>query len=162
VLIVFEDIHWIDPSSRELLDRWVDRVRELRVLLIVTFRPEFQPPWAGQPHITSVALNRLDRREGSALVQAVAGNAALPDEVVAEIFERADGVPLFVEELTKAVLEAGERYGRIAVLAATPAPAFAVPATLNASLIARLDRLGSAGKEIAQIGAVLGREFSMN
>jgi len=160
VLIVFDDIHWIDPSSRELLDLWVDRVRELRVLLIVTFRPEFQPPWAGQPHITSVALNRLDRREGSALVQAVADNAALPDEVVAEIFERADGVPLFVEELTKAVLEAGERDGRIAVLAATPAPVLAVPATLNASLIARLDRLGSAGKEIAQMGAVLGREFS--
>jgi predicted ATPase/class 3 adenylate cyclase len=159
VLIVFEDVHWIDPSSRELLDLWVDRVRELRVLLIVTSRPEFQPPWLGQPHITSVALNRLDRREGSALVQAVAGIAALPDEVVTEVFERADGVPLFVEELTKAVLEAADRDRGTAVLAATPSPALAVPATLNASLIARLDRLGSLGKEIAQIGAVLGREF---
>jgi len=160
VLVVFEDVHWIDPSSRELLDLWVDRTRELRVLLIVTSRPEFQPPWLGQPHMTSVTLNRLDRREGSALVKAVAGNARLPNEVVAEVFERADGVPLFVEELTKAVLEVADRDSGTAVLAAIPSPGLAVPASLNASLIARLDRLGAAGKEIAQIGAVLGREFS--
>jgi predicted ATPase len=109
--------------------------------------------------VTSLGLNRLDRREGSAFVRAVAGNAALPEEVVNEVVERADGVPLFVEELTKAVLEAAD-HDSAAVLSTAPPPALAVPATLNASLIARLDRLGSAGKEIAQIGAVLGREFS--
>ena len=160
VLAVFEDVHWIDPSSRELLDLLVEHVRELAVLLVVTFRPEFAPPWLGRPQVTSLGLNRLDRHEGSALVQAVAGNAALPEEIVAEVFERADGVPLFVEELTKAMLEAAERGDGTGVLAATPRPALAVPATLNASLIARLDRIGAAGKEIAQIGAVLGREFS--
>jgi predicted ATPase/class 3 adenylate cyclase len=160
LLAVFEDVHWIDPSSRELLDLMIERVRELPVLLVVTFRPEFQPPWLGQAHVTVLALNRLDRREGWALVQAIAGNAVLSSEVVNEVFERADGVPLFVEELTKAVLESADREGgAAAVLSATPSPELAVPATLNASLVARLDRLGSSGKEIAQIGAVLGREF---
>ena len=160
VLAVFEDVHWMDPSSRELLDLLVEHVRELAVLLVVTFRSEFAPPWLGRPQVTSLGLNRLDRREGSALVQAVAGNAALSEEIVAEVFERADGVPLFVEELTKAMLEAADRGDGTGLLAATPRPALAVPATLNASLIARLDRIGTAGKEIAQIGAVLGREFS--
>jgi len=160
VLVIFEDVHWIDPSSRELLDLLIERVRELPALLVVTFRPEFQPAWLGRPEVTSLGLNRLDRGEGSALVQAVAGNAALPEEVVNEVFERADGVPLFVEELTKAVLEAADRDdGVAAVLSTAPSPALSVPATLNASLIARLDRLGPSGREIAQIGAVLGREF---
>ena len=107
VVMVFEDAHWIDPTSRELLDLTVERVRSLPVLLIVTFRPEFQPPWTGQPQVTMLALNRLDRRDRTALVEQIAGGKALPDEVVAQIVDRTDGVPLFVEELTKSVLESG-------------------------------------------------------
>ena len=158
--MVFEDAHWIDPTSRELLDLTVDRVRRLPVLLVITFRPEFQPPWGGQPHVTSLALNRLGERDGEALVQTLAGNAALSPDIVAEIVERTDGVPLFVEELTKAVLESAEQGDQVAALLATTSPtALSVPATLHASLMARLDRLGPAAKEVAQIGAVLGREF---
>jgi predicted ATPase len=161
VLMVFEDAHWIDPTSRELLDLTVDRVRHLPVLLAITFRPEFQPPWGGRAHVTSLALNRLGEREGEALVQKLAGNAALTADIVAEIVERTDGVPLFVEELTKAVLESAAQEDRVAaVLVTTSLAALSVPATLHASLMARLDRLGPAAKEIAQIGAVLGREFA--
>jgi class 3 adenylate cyclase len=160
VLMVFEDAHWIDPTSRELLDLTLDRVRRLPVLVIVTFRPEFQHAWGGQPHVTMLALNRLGGHDGAALVERVAGDAHLSREIVDEIVERADGVPLFVEELTKAVLESGERDNRVAaVLAASPSPTLAIPATLHASLIARLDRLGSIAKEVGQIGAVIGREF---
>jgi predicted ATPase len=104
--MVFEDAHWIDPTSRELLDLAVERVRSLPVLLIVTFRPEFQPPWAGQPQVSMLALNRLDRPDRIALIEQIAGKA-LPDEVVDQIVDRTDGVPLFVEELTKSVLESG-------------------------------------------------------
>ena len=157
VLMLFEDVHWIDPSSRELLDLVIERVPRLPVLLLVTFRPEFQPPWTGQAHVTNLVLNRLDRREGAALVQRVVGTGELPSDVVAEIIERTDGVPLFVEELTKAVLEGGNAG---IVLSRAAATALNVPATLHASLMARLDRLGSAAKEVAQVGAVLGREFS--
>ena len=107
VVMVFEDAHWIDPTSRELLDLTVERVRSLPVLLIVTFRPEFQPPWTGQPQVTMLALNRLDRRDRTALVAQIAGGKALPDEVIDQIADRTDGVPLFVEELTKSVLESG-------------------------------------------------------
>src|SRR5207249_3678106 len=107
VLMIFEDAHWIDPTSRELLDLTVERVRTLPVLLIVTFRPEFQPPWTGQPQVTMISLNRLDRRDRAALVEQIAGGKVLPDEVVAQIADRTDGVPLFVEELTKSVLESG-------------------------------------------------------
>ena len=161
VLGVFEDAHWIDPTSRELLDLMVERVKHLPVLLVITFRPEFQAPWGGQPHVTSFALNRLGGREVGALVLGIAGNAPLGSEVVAEIVERTDGVPLFVEELTKAVLEhVGQEDRLAAVLSASPVSALAVPATLHASLTARLDRIGGAAREIAQIGAVLGREFS--
>ena len=161
VLMVFEDAHWIDPTSRELLDLTVDRVRRLPVLLAITFRPEFQPPWGGRAHVMSLALNRLGERDGKALVQTLAGNAALTADIVAEIVERTDGVPLFVEELTKAVLESAGQGDRLAaVLATTSLAALSVPATLHASLMARLDRLGPAPKEIAQIGAVLGREFA--
>ena len=160
VLIVFEDAHWIDPTSRELLDVTVDWVRRVPVLLVLTFRPEFQPPWAGRSYITSLALNRLGERDGEALVQKLASNAALTPDIVAEIVERTDGVPLFVEELTKAVLESAAEGDRVAsVLGTTSLAALSVPATLHASLMARLDRLGSAAKEITQIGAVLGREF---
>ena len=157
VMMLYEDVHWIDPSSRELLDLVIERVPRLPVLLVVTFRPEFQAPWTGQAHVAMLVLNRLDRREGAALVQRVVGNGELPMDVVAEIIERTDGVPLFVEELTKAVVESGNA-GFVLSRAATTA--LNVPATLHASLMARLDRLGSAAKEVAQVGAVLGREFS--
>jgi class 3 adenylate cyclase/tetratricopeptide (TPR) repeat protein len=160
ILMVFEDAHWIDPTSRELLDLAFDRVRQLPVLLVVTFRPEFQCAWIGQPQVTMLALNQLRGRDSAILVEGLAGNAGLSSEIVDEIVERADGVPLFVEELTKAVLESGERDNRVAaVLSASPSPALSIPATLHASLIARLDRLGPVAKEIGQIGAVLGREF---
>src|SRR5215472_1579272 len=108
VLMLFEDVHWIDPSSRELLELLVDRVARLPVLLLATFRPEFQPPWSGQAHVTVLVLNRLDRREGAVLVQRVVGSKALPGDVIAEIVKRTDGVPLFVEEMTKAVLEGSD------------------------------------------------------
>jgi class 3 adenylate cyclase/predicted ATPase len=157
VLMLFEDVHWIDPSSRELLDLFVERVAHLPVLLLITFRSEFQPPWSGQAHVTVLVLNRLLRREGATLVQRVGGAKALTDDVVEEIVKRTDGVPLFVEELTKAVLE-GSNVGT-ALLRAN-ASALGVPPTLHASLMARLDRLGSAAKEVAQVGAALGREFS--
>jgi tetratricopeptide (TPR) repeat protein len=160
VLMVFEDAHWIDPTTRELLDLALDRVARLRVLLVVTFRPEFQHGWGGQPHVTALALNRLGGHDGAALVERLAGNAGLARETIDEIVERADGVPLFVEELTKAVLETGVRDDRVAaVLTASPLPELAIPATLHASLIARLDRLGPIAKEVGQIGAVIGREF---
>ena len=146
VIMLFEDAHWIDPTSRELLDLTVERVSSLPVLLIVTFRPEFQPPWTGQPQVTTLSLNRLDRRDRTALVEQIAGDKALPDEVVTQIADRTDGVPLFVEELTKSVLESG-------------APLVGIPATLHDSLMARLDRLASV-RRLAQIGAAIGREFS--
>jgi class 3 adenylate cyclase/tetratricopeptide (TPR) repeat protein len=158
-LMIYEDVHWIDPTSRSLLDLTIERVRRLPVLLLVTFRPEFQPPWTGQPHVTIVALRRLGRRDGAALVKGILGNKELSDDILEEILERTDGVPLFVEELTKAVIETGAKNER-GLIAATPKSAFAVPATLQASLMARLDRLGSLVKEVAQIGAAIGREFS--
>src|ERR1700738_5060443 len=150
---VLETAHWVDPTSRELLGLTVDRVRHLPVLLAITFRPEFQPPWGGRAHVTSLALKRLGERDGEALVRELAGNAALSADIVAEIVERTDGVPLFVEELTKAVLESAGQGDRVAaVLATTFLTAQSVPATLHASLMARLDRLGPAAKEVAQIG----------
>ncbi|MGW1423371.1 AAA family ATPase [Bradyrhizobium manausense] len=158
VLMLFEDVHWIDPSSRELLDLVVERVQHLPVLLLITFRPEFERIWAGQAHVTMLSLSRLDRREGAALVQQVIGEGTLGSDVVSEIVERTDGVPLFLEELTKAVLEADDRVaGTFSRVSRT---ALAIPATLHASLMARLDRLGSPAKEVAQVGAAIGREFS--
>jgi predicted ATPase len=106
-LVIFEDAHWIDPTSRESLDLTVERVRSLPVLLIVTFCPEFQPPWTGQPQMTMLALNRLDRHDRTALAEQIAGGKTLPDAVIDQIVERTDGVPLFVEELTKSVIESG-------------------------------------------------------
>jgi predicted ATPase/class 3 adenylate cyclase len=159
VLMVFEDVHWIDPTSREALGRTVDRIKNLRTLLVITFRPEFDAPWAGLSHVTSLTINRLGEREAAAIIERLVGNKHLPPNVMAEIVERTDGIPLFVEEMTKAVLETdGEGDARRAA-AAVPSPALAVPASLHASLMARLDRLGSA-KEVAQIGAAIGREFS--
>jgi DNA-binding winged helix-turn-helix (wHTH) protein/predicted ATPase len=159
VVVVFEDAHWIDPTSRELLDLTIERLRSLPVLLIVTFRPEFQPPWVGQPQVTMLALNRLDRRDRMGLVEQIAGKA-LPEEVVAQIADRTDGVPLFVEELTKSVLESGllrEEANQYVLRGALPA--LAIPKTLHASLTARLDRSRSV-RRVAQIGAAIGRDFS--
>ncbi len=157
VLMLFEDVHWLDPSSRELLDLVIGTVPRLRVLLLVTFRPEFEPTWTDQAHVTMLLLNRLDPGEGAALVEQVVGNRELLSEIAAEIVKRTDGVPLFIEELTKAVLESGDAD---TVLSHAATTALNVPATLQASLMARLDRLGSVAKEVAQVGAVLGREFS--
>jgi predicted ATPase len=137
----------------------VDRVRTLRVLLIVTFRPEFEAPWVGQPHVTALTINRLAERDIGAMIDRVIGNNPLPADIRKDIIERTDGIPLFIEEMTKAVLEAGGELEAMQTLAAVPSPARAVPASLHASLMARLDRLGPA-KEVAQIGAALGREFS--
>jgi predicted ATPase len=111
VLMVYEDVHWIDPSSRELLDVTIAGILRLPILLVITFRPEFQPPWTGQAHVTTLGLSRLGRREGVALASSVARKNALPDDIVEEIIERTDGIPLFVEELTKAVVEASVRDG---------------------------------------------------
>src|SRR5262249_50015447 len=149
--------HWIDPTSRELLDLTLDRVARLPVLLVLTFRPEFQHAWSGQPHLTVLMLNRLDGHDGATLVERLAVKG-LPREIVGEIVGGGDGVPWFVEELTKALLESGD-HQVAAVVAASPLPELTIPATLHASLIARLDRLGPIAKEIGQIGAVLGREF---
>jgi DNA-binding winged helix-turn-helix (wHTH) protein/predicted ATPase len=160
VLMVFEDAHWVDPTSRELLDLTVERVRSLPVLLIVTLRSEFQPPWTGQPQVTMLALNRLDRHDRTVLAERIAGGKTLPDEVVGQIVDRTDGVPLFVEELTKSVLESGllreEADGYVLDRALPP---FAIPTSLHASLLARLDRLASV-RRVAQIGAAIGRGFS--
>ena len=159
VLMIFEDAHWADPTSLEAFGRAVDRIRTLSVLLIVTYRPEFEPPWLGRPHVTALILNRLGGREIAAIIDGITGNRLLSPSVRQDIVERTDGIPLFVEEMTKAVLEtetegeAGQTAARI------PPPAQAVPASLHASLMARLDRLGDA-KDVTQIGAAIGREFS--
>ena len=137
-----------------MLDLTFDRVPGLDVLLVVTFRPEFEHAWSGQPHVSMLALNRLGEGDGAVLVERLAGNAGLSHEIVEEIVERADGVPLFVEELTKAVLETSDR-----VSAASAPSELAIPPTLHASLIARLDRLGPIAKEVAQVGSAIGREF---
>jgi predicted ATPase len=159
VLMIFEDVHWIDPTGLEAVGRTVDRLRTLGVLLIVTYRPEFEPPWIGRPYVTAVTLNRLGEREITAMIDRVTGNKALPESIRQDIIERTDGVPLFVEEMTKAVLEAENEGEAQRTAAAVPSPALAVPETLHASLMARLDRLGPA-KEVAQIGSAIGREFS--
>jgi len=160
LLLIFEDVHWADPTSLELLTVTMERLPRLRALLLITARPEFKPPWPAHAHVTMVSLTRLNRRNGAALVERVAAGKTLPEEVMDQILRRTDGVPLFVEELTKAVLETGplqERDGRYVL--SRPLPSMAIPATLNASLMARLDGLARA-RDVAQIGAVVGREFS--
>jgi predicted ATPase len=158
ILMIFEDAHWADPSSLEVFGRLVDKVHSLRVLLFVTFRAEFAAPWVGRPHVTALTINRLAPREVMALIDGVAGNKALPEHIRQDIVERADGIPLFVEEMTKALLEAENEGAAARTIAAVPSPILAVPASLHASLMARLDRLGAA-KGVAQIGAAIGREF---
>jgi len=160
VLMVFEDAHWADPSSLEAFGRLVDRIRTLKVLLLVTFRPEFDAPWVGRPYVTARIINRLAEHEASAMIDRIVGNSPLSASIRQDIIERTDGIPLFVEEMTKAVLEAGSETAAARAIAAIPSPALAVPASLYASLMARLDRLGGPAKELAQIAAVIGREFS--
>jgi class 3 adenylate cyclase len=154
VLMMFEDVHWSDPTSLEALGRTVGQIRTLSALLIVTYRPEFAPPWIGQPHVTALTINRLGDWEIAAMIDLVTGNKPLPASIRLDIIERTDGIPLFVEEMTKAVLEAESQGDATATV---PPSALAVPASLHASLMARLDRLGSA-KDVALIGAAIGRE----
>ena len=160
VLMILEDAHWADPTSLEVFSGAVDRTPARRVLLIITFRPEVEPPWIGQPHVTALTINRLTPRDVEAMIDRVIGNRQLAANVRQEIIERTDGIPLFLEEMTKAVLEAESPSAAERTAGAVPSPALAVPATLHASLMARLDRLGGPAKEAAQIGAAIGREFS--
>ena len=157
VLMMFEDVHWSDPTSLEALGRTVGRIRTLSVLLIVAYRPEFAPPWIGQPHVTALTINRLGDWEIAAMIDLVTGNKPLPASIRLDIIERTDGIPLFVEEMTKSVLEAGSEEEAQRTAANVPSTTLVVPASLHASLMARLDRLGPA-KEVAQIGAAIGRE----
>ena len=160
VLQLYEDLHWADPSTLELLDMVVERARALPILVVITHRPQFSPPWSGQAHVTALPVNRLGRRQGAAMALRVTGGKALPPEILDQILERTDGVPLFLEELTRTLLESGlmtdvgDRYELTG-----PLPPLAIPANLHDSLMARLDRLAPV-KELAQIGAVIGREFS--
>jgi class 3 adenylate cyclase/predicted ATPase len=159
VLMIFEDAHWTDPTSLELFARAVDLAVSRRLLILVTFRPEFSPPWIGRPHVTSLTLNRLTRRDIDSLIEGVVGNRSLPAGIRQDIIERTDGIPLFVEEMTKAVLDAEGESEAQRAFAGAPTPVVAVPASLQASLMSRLDRLGPA-KDVAQVGAAIGREFS--
>ena len=159
VLMIFEDVHWVDPTSLEVLGRTVDRLKRLGVLLIITYRPEFDPPWIGRPDVTALSLSRLGDREIAAVIDGLTGNTPLPESIRQDIAERTDGIPLFIEEMTRAVLEAESESEARKTTSAVPSSTLAVPASLHASLMARLDRLGPA-KEVAQIGAAIGREFS--
>jgi class 3 adenylate cyclase/predicted ATPase len=160
VLAVYEDAHWIDPTTLDLLILTIEQVQRLPVLLLITARPEFKQPWPAYAHVTNVTIGRIAREKGASLIEQVTGSKSLPKEVTHQIIDRTDGVPLFIEELTKAVIEsgvltdAGDRY-----TVAGPLPRLAIPTSLNASLLARLDRLAPV-REVAQIGAALGRQFS--
>ncbi len=153
VLMLFEDMHWADPTSLDLLTLTIEHLQHLPVLLIVTFRPEYQPPFTGQPHVTMLTLNRLSQRERAKLIGNIVGGKSLPQQLLDQIVDRTDGVPLFVEELTKAVLESEQVQD-----SEQPAQPLAIPSTLQASLMSRVDRLGSA-REVLQIAAAIGREF---
>ena len=160
LIVVLADAHWVDSSTLELVNRIIPLIKTARVLFLIKFRPEFMPQWLSEPHVTMLRLDRMGREQCHAIISEVIGDNALPREAEEQIIDRADGVPLFVEELTKSVLESqlvqdvGDRH-----IAVGGVPPLAVPASLLDSLTARLDRLGPA-KEIAQIGAVIGREFS--
>jgi class 3 adenylate cyclase/predicted ATPase len=159
VLMIYEDVQWIDPTTLELLALIVERAPHMRLLLVISARPEFTPPWPGFAHVTTVSLTRLSRREGTTLITGVAQGRALPDEVTNQILVRTDGVPLFIEELTKAVLESGLlRKREHDYVLDGPLAHVAIPTTLHASLMARLDRLPSV-RQVAQVGAALGRQF---
>jgi class 3 adenylate cyclase/predicted ATPase len=160
VVLVFEDLHWIDPTSNELLSSIVEAARSQPLLVILTFRPEFVAPWVGESHVSLLAFNRLNRQMSFELVAAVSGGKPLPEELALQIVEKTDGVPLFIEELTQTILESGFVREEADVYILTgPLPSLAVPNTLQESLTARLDSLAGARK-VAQTAAVLGREFS--
>jgi TOMM system kinase/cyclase fusion protein len=160
VLCVIEDLHWVDPSTLELLSLLVDQGPTARILALLTFRPDFSPSWTGRAHVTQVTVNRLTRQQVAEMIGRIAHGKVLPAEVVEQIVARTDGVPLFVEELTKMVLESDLLQERDEHYALTgPLPPLAIPATLHDSLMARLDRLATV-KGLAQLGATLGREFS--
>jgi predicted ATPase len=160
VLMVWEDAHWSDPTTQESLELLVDRVPAFRVLVIITFRPEFAPPWIGCPHVTMLNLNRLPPQQRAEMIGHLTGGKVLPKEITDQIVDRTDGVPLFIEELTKTVVEtgivtdAGDHYS-----VNRPVTPLTIPTTLHASLLAGLDRLAPT-REVAQIGATLGRLFS--
>jgi class 3 adenylate cyclase/predicted ATPase len=158
VLVVFEDAHWADPTSLELFARTVDLAVSHRLLLLVTFRPEFSTPLIGRPHVTELTLNRLAPCDIDFLIEGVVGNRSLPADIRQDIIARTDGIPLFAEEMTKAVLDAEDEGDTKRAFAAGPTPVVAVPASLQASLMSRLDRLGPA-KNVAQVGAAIGRAF---
>ena len=160
VLMILEDAHWIDPTSLELLGMIVSKLARSRMMLIITFRPDFQPYWLGQPNVTSLNINRLTRADAEAMINRIVGNRLLPTNIRQDIVDRTDGIPLFLEEMTKAVLEAETQSAAERALAAAPSPGISIPASLYASLLTRLDRLGPSCKEVAQIGATIGREFS--
>jgi predicted ATPase len=160
VLIVLEDAHWVDPTTQELFDILAERIRALPVLLIITYRPEFAPPWLGQSHVTVLTLNRLGRRDNIEVIRQVANGRDFPPVLLEQIVARTDGVPLFIEEMTKSVMEGDilrEQDG--AYVLAESLPPLAVPTTLQASLVARLDRLASL-RAVVQAGAAFGREFA--
>ena len=160
VLLVWEDLHWADPSTLALLDLLVEQTATTSMFVVLTFRPEFVPPWTGRSHITSLMLSRLGRTHVEAMVAQVTGGKMLPAEVQQQIIAKTDGVPLFVEELTTMVLESGlVREEKDHYELSGPLPPLAIPETLHDSLVARLDRLGAA-REVAQLAATLGREFS--
>ena len=161
VLMIFEDAHWANSTSLELLDRTIERADRLPVLVVVTFRQEFRAPWVGQAGVTPLALNRLARHHAATLIDGVTGGKALPLEILDRIVERTDGIPLFIEELTKNLLEGGLLHREASrYVLARPLPSLAIPASLQASLMARLDRLPPVAREVSQIGAAIGREFS--
>src|SRR5439155_7444051 len=160
MLMVCEDLHWADASTLEWLGLLIDQAPTARLLTLLTYRPEFRPPWASRSHLTQLTLSRFTRPQGEAMVMRVASGKALPSEVLQQIVAKTDGVPLFVEELTKMVLESGllqEREDHYVLTG--PLPPLAIPTTLHDSLMARLDRLAAA-TEVAQLGATLGRTFS--
>ena len=160
VLLLVEDAHWIDPTTEELLTLAVERLRQARVLILITCRPEYSPSWGNPTNLTRLALSRLGQRHCVALIGSVTGGKPLPEEVVAEIVRKTDGIPLFVEELTKTVIESGLlRKTDTGYELKGPLPALAIPSTLQDSLMARLDRLAPA-KDVAQVGATIGREFT--
>jgi class 3 adenylate cyclase/tetratricopeptide (TPR) repeat protein len=162
LLMIVEDLHWADPTTLEFFSRTILRLPEMRILLVMTYRPEFRVPWTGHAQVTALHLNRLGRRHCSAIIESVANCKALPPTVMEQIIAKTDGVPLFVEELTKTVLESGLLEEKNHAWELTrPLQEFAIPATLLDSLVARLDRLSSV-KEVAQVGAAIGREFSYN
>src|SRR6185437_8822934 len=159
-VLLFEDAHWADPTTLEVLDLLIDRVKTVPLLVVLTHRPEFQSRWSGQGHVGALNLSKLTRAQSAAMISALASGKTLPGPLLEQILTRTDGVPLFVEELTKSILESGElKDAGDHYEYRGPSRSFTVPTTLRDSLMARLDRYTPA-KEVAQIGAAIGREFS--